>query len=113
MEQYNMNIHVGETFHKSILIKDSAGTAIDITGWTPKMEIRAYPDADILVQSVACSIPTGTDGQIDLLISAANTAALEPGTYTYDLFTKDAGGISTCWIGGVFTIFPSVTEQIA
>ena len=49
MEQYNMSIHVGETFHKSILIKDSAGTAIDITGWTPKMEIRAYPDADILV----------------------------------------------------------------
>ncbi len=49
-------------------------------------------------------------GTIDILISAATTAAFTPNTYVYDLELVSANGSVTRMVEGSFTVTPEVTR---
>jgi hypothetical protein len=99
---FNFKVNQGETFNPSITWKDSNGSAYDITGYTAKMQVRRF-------EGGAMDIPTGTDGVINLLLTATETAALTADTYIYDLLLDDGSGVKTRILEGTFTVKAQVT----
>lgn len=87
-------------------------TAMNLTGYTALMEVRNTAGTLILTLSTANSRITlgGAAGTITLTVDDADTEALTPGTYDYDLTLTSSGGTTTRLIEGVFTVHEAVTQ---
>lgn len=111
---YDIVADQGSTFSRRITWKNSAGTPIDLTGYTAKMQVRETVDsATVLLElSTTNSRITlgGVAGTIDLTASATVMAALAWGQYVYDLELTSAGGVVTRVVMGSFTVSGEVTR---
>lgn len=109
---YDLNIYQGDTFRISFRILDSNNDPLDLTGQTPKSEIRDAPGGT-LIESFTATLATqsgDTLGQVDLEMASADTTALTPGTIgVWDLQLTNAGEVTT-YIGGSVTVQAEVTE---
>lgn len=97
----------GDTWKFTFVFKDTNNAAIDITGlqyWFTVKESRDDTDALAGVQ-VGPFVAESADaliGQLDLIISPAQTEDLEPKTYYYDLQEVNASNeVSTLLLGRV------------
>ncbi len=111
---FNITINQGATFELTITWKDSAGTAINLTGYTARMQVReTYSSTSTIVSLTSGSGITlgGAAGTIAILISATTTAALTaPFSGVYDLELVSAGGVVTRLLQGAATVSPEVTR---
>lgn len=86
---YNITIEQGATFSLVVTWEDSAGSAVDLTGRTARMQIRdrvAATDTLIELTTENGRIALGgAAGTITLTITAADTAALDFRSGVYDL----------------------------
>lgn len=78
-------IQIGGTFSKSVIWTDGNDNPINLTGITGKMQIRQAADSPNPIASITISIPMPLTGEIDMLLTSAQTAALPPGNFVYDL----------------------------
>ena len=111
----------GSTFRKTITMKQSNGTsAVDLTGYSARMKIK-HEIGGTLIKSltsatgqgltVGGSAGTPTNGEIDIEISATDTASFSaPITGVYDLEIVSSGGIVDRVLQGKFMITPEVTD---
>lgn len=103
------------TFYKKFVWKDSRKRAINLTGSTAKMQVRAVASftSPVLLEF---STENGRirlnekPGQIELLLSAAETEALDFTSGVYDLVITDALGGETRLIEGRLTVSKGVTR---
>ena len=87
---YNIIADQGSTFTRQLTWNDSAGSAVDLTGYTARMDVRTSIDA---AGAAVLSLTTengrivlgGTAGTINLSAEATATQAIESGNYVYDL----------------------------
>jgi hypothetical protein len=84
----DLTIYQGATFRKSLVWK-SDGVVVDLTGYTARMQIRESIDAtdsllDLTTENDRIVI-TEVEGKVELVISAADTAALSFVSGVYDL----------------------------
>jgi len=102
----------GDTFNRTLTIKDSDGVVVDITGWTFLAQVREAPGESV-VATITVSITDAPNGEVNLLISAANTAAVAVGTYRYDVqATKaDAGSTVETVLRGAFVIVDDTSRS--
>lgn len=111
---YDLLIEQGATFIKDLVWKDSTGTAIDVTGYTARMQIRRNKSAvDVLLTATTENgyITMGTtDGAIDIEIPDTVTAALTATRGMYDLEVISPGGVVTRLIEGTVEISREVTR---
>lgn len=111
---FDITINQGETFQLTLTWKDSAGTAIDLTGYSARMQVReTYSSSSTIVSLTQASGITlgGAAGTIAILISAATTAALTaPFSGVYDLELVSGAGIVTRLVQGTATVSPEVTR---
>jgi len=103
---YDFAVKQGQTLQLSATWKNSAGTAIDLTGYTAAMDI-VYPADD----SLLCDVGTegtialgGAAGTITITVAPAVTAGWAAGVYAYDLFLTSAGGVATPLLEGSVTV---------
>lgn len=112
--EYDINVLQGATFQWRVTWKDSLGVAIDLTGYTARMQIRERrTSTDTLVNlttengGIALG---GAAGHIDITIAAAATAAITALRGVYDLeIVSPAGVVYRLAMGGV-TFSPEVTR---
>jgi len=112
-EQYSFTIDQGATWTLSLLYKDSAGTAINLTGYTAAMQFRQTASSTTAALSLTTGSGitiTGATGAISIVASAAQTGAMEAAKYDYDLEITSAGGIVTRLIQGVATVDAQITR---
>ena len=110
---YNMLIDQGATFSRVLTYKDDAGSAVNLTGYTARMQVRDTYDA----AGVALNLTTenggitlgGTAGTITLAAAATATAAIEAKPYVYDLELV-SGSVVSRLIQGTFNVRPEVTR---
>ncbi|MBQ9402108.1 MAG: hypothetical protein IJU38_07025 [Clostridia bacterium] len=112
MLHYDFSIRCRETFEQEVTLKDEDGTLIDLNGKTAAAQVRPSPGSPDLTAAMHCEvdIPSAT---ITMLLTSAQTAEITPGKYAYDLcIIEDAEGeeIRKYLLGGVFSVFPSVTD---
>lgn len=108
---------VGDTVQFAVALKDSAGTTINLTGYTAKFQVRktksaATPDVS-LTHSSGIAITPST-GELVVTVPAATTLSMADATLkTYSGFHEleitSAGGIVQTILEGTF----SLTEQVA
>jgi len=85
----NLTIKKGATWKQNLTYTDASGVIIDLSGYTARMQIRqTYQSAEVLAELTTENggiTITGGTGELDLLISATDTANLPPIVGLYDL----------------------------
>ena len=92
--------------------KDSDDVAINITGYTARMQVRKdFTSTSILELTTENSRIAlgGSAGTITLSVLASITAALTAGTYRYDLELISSGGVVTRLLEGSILVSENVT----
>jgi hypothetical protein len=120
---YNIVSDQGATFAQTLTWKDANGTAINLTGYTARMQVREKYSSVHAVLSLTTENGRialgGSAGTIALAVSAADMAALSipdaPGSppaksLVYDLELVAAGGQVTKLLMGTFTVRREVTR---
>jgi len=91
----------------------NAGTAVNLTGYTSRMQVRQYADSTATVFSFVNGTGItlgGTAGTIDIVAVATATSAVDAGQYVYDLELTSGAGYVTRLVGGNFTVYAEVTR---
>ena len=111
---YNLNIEQGATFTRTITWKDSTGAAVNLTGYTARMQIRERVEStSALVSLTQASGITlgGAAGTVVITITPTQTDALpniKKGVYDLELVSN--GGIVTRLLQGEVVVSPQVTR---
>ena len=108
MERYDLSVHRGATFHKIMRIKRN-GEPLDLTGYAAKCQVRMHPDGGELLAEVSTEI-VPLAGRVDLLIPSSVTSGFESGIYVWDIRLTSPDSIAEYYVGGKFSVLPSVTE---
>ena len=103
-------IEKGATWAQNLIYQDSLGAAIDLTGFTARMQIKKKLTSEAIVSltDTAGITITPLTGVIDLRIEAAITDTLNAGKYIYDLELVNGTEV-TRLIEGTIVINENVT----
>lgn len=108
-----MKVYEGATFNLTPRWKID-GSYVNVTGYSATLTVRNSPSSStsIIVLSSANGRITvgGTNGQFTLALTAAETGALTPGNYVYDLEVTAPNGTVTRLLEGGFTVYEGVTS---
>ena len=108
--KYNLVCDQATTFNFQFQIKNDS-TPWDLTGYTGIMTVRPFVGATTtVVPSTAngAMVLTALTGRINITLSAATTAAIVAGRYSYDL-VLDSGSTVTRILEGKFIVTGAVT----
>ena len=108
-------IEQGATFSKILTLKDSAGTVINLTGYSAgEMDLRTNHDASatFLTLTTANSRMAlgGTAGTVTLTITASDTSDLDVQDGVFDLELTDSSSNIYRIIEGTFQVRPQVSK---
>ena len=111
---YSFTIDQGAQYTTQIIWADSSGNPINLTGYTAAMQLRlqaASPDPSALnlTSSNGGITITPLAGEMDILMTSAQTGSLDPGFYVYDLEIA-LGSVVTRIIQGQITVSAQVTQ---
>jgi hypothetical protein len=111
---YDIYIEQGATYNQPLVWKDSSGTAVNVTGYTARMQIRKTVDATTIILTLTTEngriTVGGANGLITLLVSAADTAALTTFCGVYDLEVISPAGVVTRLLEGQVEVSKEVTR---
>ena len=79
---HTFNIDKGATFKTTLVLTEDDLTAVDLTGYTGKMQIRRHYDSVLLLEVTSIVI---TVNQIDITISSTDTLMFIDSKVLYDL----------------------------
>lgn len=105
----DLNPYQGDDFSHEVRFEDANGAPVNKSGCTFASQVRrrwsdATVDATFTVDTT--NIATGV---VVFTLSAATMAALEPGTYRYDL-QQTCGGRRLTVLRGLFTVDAEITR---
>jgi hypothetical protein len=109
---YDITCPQGATFDKTFTITVN-GSLLNLTGYSAAMQVReAYNSSTALVSLTSSSGITlgGSAGTILVTITAAATAAIKDGFYSYDLEITSGSGVKDRVLQGRFIVTPEVTR---
>jgi hypothetical protein len=112
---HNLTIEQGATFRRVITWKNSSGTAINLTGFSARMQVRErIDDADVILELTTANgriTLGGVLGTITMVAQDEVTTTLpEIRKGVYDLELESAGGEVTRLLRGSVEIIRQVTR---
>lgn len=122
--RYDITLEQGSTFDLPVRYQDSAGTAIDLTDYSARMQVRESPASALVVEfnsnltsngfiflsGAAENREDGANGNLRIFMSAANSAALPSFRGRYDLELEDSSGYVTRLLEGQFVVEAEITR---
>jgi hypothetical protein len=112
---YNIVADQGATLQETAVWKDSARTAINVTGYTARMHVRSAIDSEQIVLSLTTEngriSVSGPEGRFDMTVSALDMTSIEAGKYVYDLeIIAPVSGVVDRLMQGNFIVRGEVTR---
>ena len=111
-QRLDITCRKGDTFELVITIKDSAGVALDLSGYSD-FEIDVRPTDDDtgtpILSFLFADFAATAGGVLTATKSFTLMSAVDAGTFVYDLQATDGASIRTTWFYGLFTIIDDVT----
>jgi hypothetical protein len=105
-----LRLYRGADFAAVITCQDSAGNAVDLTGYTIVAQARRTPSGT-LVKDLAPVISDAAAGEITSTLTAADTLAIPAGEYVWDMFVEDNAGFrSGPYVAGKFIVSEPVSK---
>lgn len=105
----DIDIYVGDDYAHTVTLTSDGTTPINITGRTYIAQVRASAADTTATLSFTCTVPTGTDGVVNITASDTLTAALTDGAYVWDL-QESASGVVTTILRGSCRVTKDVTR---
>ena len=104
-----MLIEQNATFSTTVNVVDSAGSAVNLYGYSASTQMRKsyYATSATIITS---TITGNANGEITLSMTAANTANLTPGRQVFDLLITSPTSVKTRVIEGIVVVSPGVTQ---
>jgi hypothetical protein len=105
-----ITIEQGANLTSTVTVSDTQGDSVNLSTYSASAQIRkSYYSSS--ANTLVATITGNANGQITLSMSAANTAALTPGRYVYDLIiTNSIDNSVTRVVEGTAVVLPSVTR---
>ena len=108
-------IEQGATFGKTLTLKDSSDTVINLTGFSSGvMHLRENPDASDIFLTISTSNSRmafgGSAGTITLTVSASDTAGLTASDGVFDLEITSGGGVVSRLIEGTYSVRRNISR---
>jgi hypothetical protein len=110
---YDIAAEQGTNYAATLTYANSAGTPINITGYSARMQVRRSAGSSnaVLTLTNASGITLGgAAGTVAIAISAAALAVVDAGNYRYDLELVSGAGVVTKLISGDFIVTGEVTR---
>lgn len=115
---YALAIEAGATYKLALTVRNGAtqqSPPLDLTGWTPRMQIRRDSRAlgvvlDCRPANGRIAVSDAAAGKILLSIPADDTARLDLEGAVYDVIIGHEGGEVRRLLQGVVTVSPAVTR---
>jgi hypothetical protein len=105
--QHNISLQRRADYDLQLQFKDSAGTGIDLTGWTAYAQVwdrgRTTKYADFAVTYI-----DRATGQIKIALTDTQTAAFPDEAY-YDVLLEDAAGLRNYYLEGIVYVSEGYT----
>lgn len=112
---YNFDIEQGIPFARIMNIKDAAGVALNLTGYSARMHIRPYVSStEILISATTANnklILTPLTGVLTLSLSEEDTKLLTYSKSVYDIELLDTAGAPVRLLQGSITVSREVTRE--
>ena len=113
--QADLVIEQGATFSQSFQWTDSSGAAVDLTGYTGRMQIRQNVSASTTIADLTTAnggiVINGATGTVTAKIAATDTSAMTFSQAVYDLELIAPDGITvTRLVQGGVTLSKEVTR---
>ncbi len=105
-----ITIEQGANLTSTVTVSDTQGEAVNLSTYSASAQIRkSYYSSS--ANTLTATVTGNANGQITLSMTAANTAALTPGRYVYDLIIRNSVDNSvTRVVEGTAIVLPSVTR---
>ena len=105
----DLTVVQGDSFAESFTFGQS-GSALNLSTYTPLAQVRAERSSDsALLATFTVGTASASTGVWTLSLSAATTAALEPGQYAWELQWTVGSSVRTV-VAGSFTVAPQVAK---
>jgi hypothetical protein len=122
--RYDITLEQGATFDLPLRYRAPSGTAVDLTGYSAKMQVREAPASSVFVEfnstltangfifltGSAENREDGANGNLRIFMTAANSALLPRFAGRYDLELADSTGYVTRLLEGQFRVEPEITR---
>jgi len=105
----NLTVDQGADFSALVDITDSTGNILNLTGYTVAGQIRKNYDSTSYT-AFGATVSNATGGTITILLTDAQTRAMTPGRYVYDVEISSGGGEVTRVLEGQVEVTPEVTR---
>jgi len=106
---YNFTFEQGATFSRQLTVQDN-GSAMNLTNYTGRMQLRSSVESSTIALTVTCSITNASGGILTISNTATETMAVSPGIYVYDLEIESSAGVVTRLMEGTATVNANVTR---
>lgn len=110
---HNFICEQGATFSRVITYQGSDGVAVNLTGYTARMQVRTDHESATTLLSLTTEnggiTLGGVAGTVTLLATATQTAALDAGERVYDIELVN-GSVVTRLLQGCFVVDAEVTK---
>lgn len=101
-------IYKGDYVEFFVPLKDAAGAAIDITGWTARAVLKSDYN-DRAPKPFTCTISDAVAGIVKVFMSSTQTTELLPGSYIWDLEAENTDEEVRTFYAGDVTVYNEVT----
>lgn len=117
MGEYNLEINQGSEWERTLILKDSTGAVINLTGYTAKMQIRALKDKNSQLYDTLSTavgnlriVITALEGKLVLKIpsTVSDNYTFIKGYYDLEIVTST--GLVTRILEGNVSINKNVTK---
>jgi hypothetical protein len=106
-KNYDMVIYKGDYVELFITLKDPLGAAINLSGFTPKAQLKANYEGP-MIKEFACAL-TATVGQVRIYLSSSVSSSLIPGDYIWDFQITSSGLETRTYLAGDVVVNKEVT----
>lgn len=105
----NLYIDQGTTYSVTITVTNDAGTARNLTGYSARSQLRkSFYTTSNTAFTVAINNPS--EGEIDLTLTASQTANIKAGRYVYDVELVSNTSTVERIVEGIITVYPEATK---
>ena len=104
----NLILEQGATFSVTIGYNDASGSPVDLSGYTTRSQMRkSYYSTT--ATTLTANISDASNGEINLSLTATETANVKAGRYLYDVEIV-TGNTVTRVVEGIVTVMPEITR---
>jgi hypothetical protein len=107
----NLVIYTGTDFDQTFVLEDDkTNSVMNLTGYSGCSQLKRYESSSKAGDFTVTFSNDRTTGRVTLSLSSAESAAIKPGKYFYDLLLNSPTGTTTRVVEGTALVKKSVTR---